>query len=128
METVTFKGKVFTGEGSGKKYISLPWVQRQIKEKIGFSPYLGTLNLRLTGVNASRRKQLGKTEASQICPAEGYCVGLLFRASIDQTVCAVILPQVKGYPKNVLEIVASVNLREVLNLKDGDAVVVAVQV
>jgi riboflavin kinase len=123
-----FEGKVFTGEGNGKKYLALPWVKQQIEEKLGFTPFLGTLNLRLTKESATRRKLLEKTEATTICPAEGYCVGMLLKATVSDTECAIILPQVKGYPKNVLEIIAPVNLRETLNLKDNDAVAVAVQV
>jgi len=32
------------------------------------------------------------------------------------------LPEVKDYPVDQLELVASVNVREILSLKDGDAV------
>ena len=42
--------------------------------------------------------------------------------------CAVVIPQIEDYPENVLEIIASVNLRETLNLKDGEDVTVSVQV
>ncbi|MBC7129766.1 DUF120 domain-containing protein, partial [Candidatus Bathyarchaeota archaeon] len=36
--------------------------------------------------------------------------------------CAIIIPEVDGYPGNVMEIIAPVNLREKLGLKDGDIV------
>jgi riboflavin kinase, archaea type len=128
LRTITFEGKVITGEGNGKKYLALPWVKQQIEEKAGFTPFLGTLNLKLTRAEAERRKLLNKTKSARICPAEGYCMGLLFKASIADVECAVVLPQVKSYPDNVLEVIASVDLRDKLKVKDGDAVAVSVQV
>jgi len=127
VNTLTLEGKVFTGEGNGKKFMSLPWVRQQIEENLGFTPFLGTLNLRLTRQSASLRKQLENVEAIRICPAEGYCVGRLFTAFIGKEKCAIILPQVKNYPENVLEIIAPVNLRAMLCLSDDDSVVVTVQ-
>jgi riboflavin kinase, archaea type len=128
LNTVTFEGKVFTGEGNGKKYLALPWVQRQVKEKLGFKPFLGTLNLKLTRESSLRRKLLEKNESPTICPAEGYCVGVLLKATVDAMECAVIIPKVKNYPENVLEIIAPVNLREKLKVKDDDEVAVTVYI
>ena len=55
-------GTVFSGEGNGKKFVDLPWVKQQIEEKLGFSPYLGTLNLRLTEKDAEKRSLLETAE------------------------------------------------------------------
>ena len=127
MKKLTVEGIVFTGEGSGKKYLSLPWVKQQIEEKLGFTPFLGTLNIKLSQESSSRRKQLEKTGALKICPPEGYCAGLLFKAHIGKKKCAVIIPEVEGYPENVLEVIAPTNLRLAFRLCDKDSVVVNVQ-
>jgi riboflavin kinase, archaea type len=126
LETLIFKGKVVTGEGNGKKYLSLYWVKQQIQEKLGFSPYLGTLNLKLSKEGMREKRILAETKTESICPAEGYCLGLLFKAQIDEELCAVIIPKVKNYPENILEIIAASNLREKLKLKDGVIVSVSV--
>jgi len=128
LTTLKFEGTVTTGEGNGKKYLALPWVKQQVEEKAGFTPFLGTLNLKLTAPGIERRKLLNKTKAATICPAKGYCLGLLFKASIAGLNCAVILPQIKNYPENMLEIIAPVNLRDKLKVKDGRSVTVSVQV
>ena len=127
MRTFALKGKVFTGEGSGKKYLSLPWVKQQIEEKLGYTPFVGTLNLRLTEESVEQQKQFKTLKAIIISPKVGYCVGMLLKARIHGVDCAVVLPQVEGYPKNVLEIIASVNLRERLKLKDEDTISVTVE-
>lgn len=40
---------------------------------------------------------------------------------------AVVMPQVPNYPDDLVEVLAPVNLREALRLKDGDAVEVAIR-
>ena len=127
MRILTFEGTVITGEGNGKRYLALPWVKQQVEEKIGFTPFLGTLNLKLTRADADCRKLLNKAKAATICPPEGWCIGLLFKALVAGFEGAVVLPQVESYPENVLEVIAPVNLRDKLKLKDGDALTVLVQ-
>ncbi len=128
MNTLTFNGNVVAGQGSGKKFLDLPWVKLQVEEKLGFTPYPGTLNLQLLNEGARQRELLLKKKNIEICPAEGYCTGAVFIARINGLDCAIVMPKVPGYPKSILEIIAPVNLRETLRLKDGDAVQVTVTV
>jgi riboflavin kinase len=125
---ITFEGTVFSGNGEGKKFVSLLWVKRQIREKLGFTPYAGTLNIRLTDENSKRKKLLEKAEKFEIKPEEGFCTGYLVKAKICGLCCGVIVPQVPSYPVNVLEVVAAWNLRERLKLVDGGEVCVLVTV
>ncbi len=67
-----------------------------------------------------------KAKSKEICPAEGYCVGVVFKAFIHGLECALVVPQVADYPENLLEIVAPENLRVSLRLRDGDSVAVTV--
>jgi riboflavin kinase len=126
VERVTLCGRVFSGEGEGEKFVDLPWVKRQIEAKLGFIPYSGTLNLRLSEESVKRRKLLEKAHSTKVCPAEGYCNGVLIKASIGTLECVIVVPEIAGYPMNVLEIIASVNLREKLQLADGAEVAVSV--
>jgi riboflavin kinase, archaea type len=128
MNNITFHGKVITGEGNGKKYLALPWVKQQIEEKLGYTPFLGTLNLKLNKESAARKKFLEKARATTICPAQGYCIGTLYEATVGNVSCTVVAPKVEGYKKDLLEVIAPVNLRDALKLKDGDAVTVSVHV
>ena len=119
-------GTVVSGRGEGRKYVELEWVKQQVKDKLGFDPYPGTLNLRLDEENVKRRVLLEKDAKLRLCHSEGYCTGLLFKASLDGVACGVVIPQVENYPENVLEVVASVNLKQKLRLRDGDLVTVTV--
>jgi riboflavin kinase len=124
LKRIEFSGTVTSGDGDGKKFMELRWVKRQITEKLGFTPYAGTLNLKLAEENAKQRKLLEKTPSAKVLPAEGYCEGLLFKAFIGIVQCAIVVPQVAGYPNDLLEVIASVNLREALQLEDGCEVTV----
>ena len=128
MPQLTLRGTVFSGNGDGRKFISLPWVTRQIQEKLGFTPYAGTLNIRLTKESAKKKKLLEEAEKFEIKPEEGYCTGILIKAKIRNLSCAVITPQIPRYPQDELEVVAALNLRERLSLSDGSAVSVDVTV
>ena len=126
MKKVKLSGKVFSGRGEGEKFLELPWVKRQVKEKLGFIPYHGTLNIMLSEESAKRRKLLEKAASMEIYPAEGYCSGKVFKASVGVVECAIVIPEVAGYPENVLEIIAPINLRETLQVADGDEITVTV--
>lgn len=95
-------------------------------EKLGFNPYPGTLNLQLDDESMKKRQLLTEDAALGVCTSEGCCTGLLFKATIEVVSCGVVIPQVEGYPCDVLEVVADVNLRQKLGLSDGDRVEVTV--
>ncbi|MEM2393609.1 MAG: DUF120 domain-containing protein [Candidatus Bathyarchaeia archaeon] len=124
---ICISGKIFSGAGEGARFTTLPWVRQQIEEKLGFIPYPGTLNVRLSGHNVVFRKLVEKLKTIDILPVEGYCRGKCIKARLMKTVeCAIVLPEVEGYPEDVIEIIAPINLREKLNLKDGEIVEVEV--
>jgi riboflavin kinase len=126
LKRIKLAGTVFSGGGEGKKFLGLPWVKRQIEQQLGFTPYSGTLNMWLSEESAKRRKLLGKAPPMKIYPEAGYCSGALFKAFIGTLECAIVIPEVAGYPEALLEIIASLNLREALQLKDGSEVTVTV--
>ncbi len=124
MKTLRIRGSVFSGKAEGAKFVSLLWVRTQIKEKIGFDPYNGTLNLRLAKEDYLKLdKALRSAKPIEISPETGYYPGKCFKAQIKNDMqCAAIIPQTPNYPKNILEIIAPFSLREKLHLRDNDTV------
>jgi len=118
---------VFSGKGEGGKFIELPWVKKQITEKLGFTPHIGTLNLKITEEKFKYRTLLEKAEATEISPAKGFSRGRCFKACLmDKLKCAVVIPEIPNYPRDIIEVIAPTNLREKLQLRDGDSVEVKV--
>lgn len=113
------KGKVFSGEGTGNLFVDLPWARRQFRRKLKFNPYPGTLNLRVWS-KKDIEKLRKTTEGIKIEAPKGFYEGRCFEALVRGKVRgAVVVPDVPGYPSDVLEILAPVNLREELELEDG---------
>jgi riboflavin kinase len=119
LETLRLKGKIFSGKGEGAAFIGLSWARKQIEKKLGFSPYPGTLNVRLIRNSIKLRRLLMVADGLEISPASGYNAGKLFKATLKNLECAVVFPMVSDYPANVIEVVSSLNLREKLHLVDG---------
>jgi riboflavin kinase, archaea type len=125
---IKLAGTVYSGAGQGKKFIALPWVREQLIGKLGFCPYPGTLNIRLTKESLPPKKQLETLHGIMVNPEAGYFSGSFIKAKIKNLECYIVIPKVPNYPADVLELVAPVNLREQLKLADGDCVSVEVTV
>ena len=128
MPQLSFEGTVFSGKGTGKRFVALPWVISQVEAKLGFTPYPGTLNLRLTGENLVKRKLLDPKQGITISPEQGFLPGTVYRAAVSALECAVVVPDVPSYPNDVLEIISPLYLRGKLGLNDGKKVTVNVTV
>lgn len=101
--------------------MALSWVRKQVEEKLGFPPYPGTLNIKVKD-KAALKRVLTETEKIVISPEKGYCTAKCVKAYVSGIECALILPEIEDYPIAVVEIIAPVNLRETLKLRDGDPV------
>jgi riboflavin kinase len=123
---LSFKGRVTTGLGEGQYYISLDGYGRQFIEKLGFKPYPGTLNLKIKETfaqhEASAVNIAGFKDASRT-----FGGGKCYPVRIDGVRAAIIRPDRSSYPLNLVEIIAPVNLRKTLGLKDGDEVEVILE-
>ncbi len=123
---VTVKGKVFSGHGEGKKFTELPWVRKEIRERLGFEPYPGTLNLSLSS-DIKIGNLLSKSGGWLIQAKKGFKEGRLYRALVlGKVPGGVMRPIVPNYPENVIEVVAPIFLREELGLRDDDEIEVQI--
>jgi len=129
---IELRGKVFSGVKEGAYYISLKGYREQFIEKLGFDPYPGTLNIQLTSALNRRLKE--EAEAYSGIEIQGfydefrtYGGAKCFPAVVNNEVeAAVVITKRSIYGKDVLELIAPCNLRERLNLKDGDHVTVKI--
>ena len=130
--SITLEGTVFTGFGEGAYYISLEPYRKQFMEKLGFDPYPGTLNLKLTtDYDVKARSELETYPAVGIegFKNENRSFGHVkcYPVIIDNRVKGALISALRGhYDASVIEIIAPVFLRKYLNLKDGHKVKVEV--
>lgn len=126
-EAVNIKGELISGMGEGQYYITRPGYTQQFEERLGFHPYPGTLNILL-----ERKHDIVVREMLDNCPyikVDGFTdeertFGAVkcYLISINGVKGAIISPLRTHHPKNIIEIISPVYLREKLNIKDGDEV------
>lgn len=117
----TLQGKVASGMGKGRYYVSLPGYGRQFKAKLGFEPYPGTLNLKLDEPLALSEQHAIKIESFR---EEGRIFGgcRCYRIRINGIEAAIVSPDKSNHSADLLEVIAPVCLRESLHLTEGDKV------
>jgi len=133
--TLSLDGTVTSGMGEGKHYISLSGYMEQFRERLGYEPFPGTLNVELTAESVRARGELSALagEATSIDgwedgdrtfgPATCYAAYVESDAgSYDGT--HVIVPERTHHDATQLELIAPVKLRDELALDDGDGVTV----
>jgi len=123
------KGKIVSGVKKGAFFTRLDWVQEQCREKLGFRPYPGTLNLELSSEYLPVVEAMQKLEGIELSsPDPVFCSGKTLPVKIEGVSGAIIIPaeEVRVHGKNIVEIIAPLKLRESLDVTDGDAVTVVV--
>jgi len=130
--SITLEGTVFTGLGEGAYYISKEQYRKQFMEKLGFDPYSGTLNLKLTtDYDIKARNELEAYPAVEVAgfTSEDRSFGPVkcYPMIIENKVKGALISALRShYDASVLEIIAPVPLRKHLKLKDGHKVKVEV--
>ncbi|MBS7659540.1 MAG: DUF120 domain-containing protein [Candidatus Bathyarchaeia archaeon] len=130
--SVTLEGIVFTGMGEGAYYVTRDHYRKQFIEKLGFDPYPGTLNLKLT--TDYDVKTFSELKAYPAIEIEGFSdenrtFGPVrcYPAIVENKVKGAVVSAMRThYNSTVIEIISPVCLRKHLSLKDGHKVKVEV--
>jgi len=120
------RGRVAQGQGEGAAFTRLVWARAAFIDQLGIDPFPGTLNLKPE--DAKAWAALRATSGSLIrSPNPSFCNARAWQVKIAGRIDgAVVVPEVPGYPKDKIEIIAAVSLRDALGLTDGDLVELSV--
>jgi len=136
LESILIVGVVREGMHEGGYYVSIRGYYDQFKNKLGFEPFKGTLNLLLsdTGISILREKldtiapviiEGFKDQNREYGPVKCYDV---FISRLDdrnlRRKAAILDIQRTHHDKNTIEILAKPYLRDLFNLKDGDKLII----
>jgi riboflavin kinase len=123
---LNFRGTLFTGLGEGAYYVSIKGYSRAFSKSLGFEPFPGTFNLRLTNeAMIGHRRHLNLARGIEVPgfrdDKRSYGPVKCFKAKIEgKYIGAVLAIERTHYDNSVLEVIAPANLRKVLGLRDGD--------
>jgi len=136
LESIFVVGEVVEGIHEGGYYVSIKGYFDQFKNKLGFEPYKGTLNLKLSETdNSLLREKLKnvnpivingfKDQSREYGPVKCYDVHISrFDDKNNRRKAAILDIQRTHHKKNIIEILAKPYLREYFNLKDGDKLII----
>ncbi len=123
---LAFSGEIVDGVGKGKYYLSLSGYKNEIKDKLGFTPYAGTLNIRLGRKELVKR---GRILGEEPVVINGFrtrerTFGDLFAypCRVDDVDAALVFPLRSNHPPDIIEIIAGMSLRKVLDKGTGKRV------
>jgi len=122
VEDLIIRGKIVSGAGEGVYFTQIDWVQRQCHQKLGFKPYPGTLNLEIALNDLPKIAALGqKNGVELISPDPRFCNAKAFAVKLRKINGAIIIPEekVRIHAENIIEIIAPLNIKATLNVKDG---------
>jgi riboflavin kinase len=122
--------------GEGAYYLSLEGYRRQFLEKLGYEPYPGTLNVKLSDkVFINSKRELVNYPAILI---KGFNDGKrtfgwvkCYPATINDSKvarAAVLALERTHYDDSILEVIAPVSIKESAGIKNGDRVKIKVQI
>src|SRR3989338_2460916 len=126
--------KITSGLGEGKYYMSLPGYKKQFAKRLGFTPFEGTLNLEVDAAKVNnfllnaeciyvegfntKERTFGGLKAFRIKVSANKAAGN--NKNNKKIPATLIIPDRTHHDKNVVEVIADKNLRNVLKLKDND--------
>jgi len=136
-DALSLAGAVTGGMGEGRHYISLDGYMRQFRERLGYEPYPGTLNVDLDERSVRARAEI---EAFDAVPIDGWAdedrtfgpatcyAATVARADDGRRYegAHAIVPERTHHDDDQIEVIAPDRLRDELDLADGTRIVLRV--
>ena len=125
IKEMTLTGKIVSGVKQGAFFTQLDWFQSQCRDKLGFEPYPGTLNLEISIDDVPIIETLEQeAEIDFIPPDSEFCSGKAFPVLVEGIRAAIVIPaeEVRVHGKNIIEVISDQRLKDVVNVDDGDCV------
>src|SRR6187200_1374117 len=127
---IDFEGHIITGMGEGAYYMSLNGYKKQFKEKLGYEPYPGTLNIKLLDqIFMNSRREISRYPSIFINGfsdnSRTYGWAKCYKANINEGIvnnASVIVLERTHYDDSMLEVIAPISIKETIGIKNGDEI------
>ena len=131
---VELKGTLVSGMGEGAYYMSLKGYTKQFKEKIGYIPFPGTLNVKLS------KKEYIET-VSQFYNRDCILINgfsdekrtygwvKCFNAKLNNLIdCELVILERTHHDNSVIELISKINIRKTAKLRDGSNLTIKIPI
>ena len=131
--SLTISGTITSGMGEGAYYMSMKGYTKQFKSKLGYIPFPGTLNVKLsdekyiqainhlsehTGIRINSFSDGKRTFGWVKC----------FHGIINNIECELIILERTHHDHSIIEFISKKNIRKSLRLKDGSTVKIKIPI
>jgi riboflavin kinase, archaea type len=135
-DVITLEGHVISGMGEGAYYMSLEGYRMQFRQKLGYSPFPGTLNIKLSDPASMRSRQ--DLSAFPSIFIHGFsdklrtygwvkCYPVEINNGLVRKAALLILERTH-YDDSIIEIIAPICIKESMKIKNGDHVSVTAHI
>ena len=122
-------GIVTTGLGKAAFFLGQDFYKNQFNEKCGFIPFPGTLNLIVEEDKLDDIRLMKDSCKNVIKPDQGFGGVRYIKAHINQDIVgAIVFPDKTSHDENYLEFISKDKLRDKYNFKDGDEVILTIDI
>ena len=122
-------GIVTTGLGKAAYFLGQDFYKDQFKEKCGFTPFPGTLNLIVEEDKLEDIRLMKNSCKNLIKPDQGFGAVRYIRAHLNKDIeGAIVFPDKTTHDENYLEFISKDKLRDKYNFKDGDEVTLTIDI
>ena len=94
-EAIILKGTIIKGLGEGAYFMSMPHYKKEIKKKLGFDAYPGTLNIKI--------KKIHNNVIKKIKDING----------------AIIIPDINKHKSDIVEFIAPIHIKSKFKIRNG---------
>ena len=127
IETIILGGEVVSGLFQGAYYISKEGYQRQIKHKLGFEAFPGTLNVKIKEEEYNKRQKLERGPSIRLegfkDEERAFGAARVYPCIInDDEEGALIVAERSSHDYSIMEIISPHYLRRKMELADGDKI------
>jgi len=120
-------GKIVSGMGKGTFFMSQDFYKAQFQEKVHFTPFEGTLNLKIDSNSINSMKTLPKNKFGLIHGEGKFGDVKYIEANINNEIRgALVFPAKSEHNEDVLEFITDKNLRKQFQFMDGDEVTIII--
>jgi len=131
---VELKGALVSGMGEGAYYMSLKGYTKQFKEKLGYVPFPGTLNVKLS--SKEHIEAVAQFYSLDCVLINGFSdekrtYGWVkcFNAKLNNLInCELIILERTHHDNSVIELISKINIRKTAKLKDGSNLTIKIPI
>ena len=123
MGEIGFEGTITSGLGKGAVFVSIDYYKDEIKKKLGFEAYPGTLNLMIDKKQTNSFKKIKPIRIGGF-KKDGKTFGRVscYKIKINEIDASIVIPELTEHNEDMIEIIAPMNLKSKLKVEDGDKV------